>query len=70
MWQKLKQKKPSLTNKVTLGHSVAIVVKTHFEKDIAIIKVDNQMAIIQIQVENTFVEDVLLDGGTSVNIIT
>jgi hypothetical protein len=33
-------------------------------------KVDNQMVGVQIQVGNNIVEDVLLDGGASVNIIT
>jgi hypothetical protein len=45
--------------------NVAIVVETHFELDIIAIKVDNQMVVIQL-----LVEDVLIDGRTSVNIIT
>jgi len=44
--------------------SVAIVVDTHFELDTSTIKVDNQMAIIQVPVA-----DVVIDGGASVNII-
>ncbi len=51
-------------------HSVTIVVETHFEVDIIAIEVDNQMAIIRIQVGKNIVDDVLLDGGASVNIIT
>jgi len=50
-------------------HSVTIVVEIHFEVDIITIEVDNQMAIIQILVQKNIVEDVLLDGGASVNII-
>jgi hypothetical protein len=49
-------------NKVILEPSVAIVVETHS-------KVNNQMTIIQIQVRKNIVEDVLIDGGASVNII-
>ncbi len=45
------------------------MVETHSEVDIATIEVDNQMAIIQVQVVKNIVEDVLLNGGTSVNII-
>ncbi len=45
------------------------MIETHFEVDIAIIKVNNQMTVIQVQVGKNIVEDVLLDGGTSVNII-
>jgi hypothetical protein len=50
--------------------SVAIVIKTHYKVDIATIEINNQMAVIQIQVETNIFEDVLLDGGASVNIIT
>jgi len=67
MWQKQKPEKPNI--KVISKHSVAIVVETHFEKDTTTIEVDNQMAIIQIQVKKNFVEDILLGGGVSVNII-
>jgi hypothetical protein len=34
------------------------------------IEVDNQMAVIQVQVGKNIIKDVLLDGGASVNIIT
>jgi hypothetical protein len=37
---------------------------------VASIAIDHQMAIIKIQVGKKFVEDVLLDGGYGVNIIT
>jgi hypothetical protein len=46
------------------------VVETHVKLDTTTIKVDNQMAIIQVQVGKNIVEDVLIDGGASVNIIT
>jgi len=69
MWQKLKPKKPNITTQVIPKSNVAIVVETHSKLDIATIKVDNQMAIIQIQVGKNIVEDVMIDGGASVNII-
>jgi hypothetical protein len=34
------------------------------------IAIDHQMAMIQIQVGKNFIEDVLLNGGSRVNIIT
>jgi hypothetical protein len=46
------------------------MIETHFEVHIAVIEVDNQMVVIQVQVGKNIVEDVLLNGGTSVNIIT
>jgi hypothetical protein len=46
------------------------VVETHFKLNTAIIKVDNQMIVIQVQVGKSIVEVVLLDGGANVNIIT
>ncbi len=36
---------------------------------VASIAIDHQMAIIQVQVRKNFIEDVLLDGGSRVNII-
>jgi hypothetical protein len=36
----------------------------------AIVAIDNHMAIIQIQIGNNTIEDVLLDGGSSINFIT
>jgi hypothetical protein len=50
--------------------SVTIAVETHSKVDITIIEINNQMAVIQIQVGKNIVEDVLLDGGTNVNIKT
>jgi hypothetical protein len=53
-----------------LNPNVSTMVETHFELDIIVKEVDNRMVVIQIQVgKNTF-EDVLLDGGANVNIIT
>ncbi len=36
---------------------------------IALVAIDHQMAIIQVQIRKIFIEDVLLDGGSGVNII-
>jgi hypothetical protein len=69
MWQKLKPKKPSITIKVILKANVATMIETHFEVDITTMKVNNQMAIIQVQVGKNPIEDILLNGGASVNII-
>ncbi len=46
------------------------MVETHVKLDTTIIKVNNQMAITQIQVGKNIVEDVLIDGGASANFIT
>jgi hypothetical protein len=56
MWQKLKPEKPNIASKVISKLSVAIVVETHSEVDITTIEVDNQMAIIQVQVGKNIVE--------------
>jgi hypothetical protein len=42
---------------------------TLLERNVALIAIDHQMAIIQVQVRKNFIEDVLLDGGFGVNII-
>ncbi len=52
-----------------LKPSVATMVETYSKVDIVAIKVNNQMAVIQVQVEKNIVEDVLLNGGANVNII-
>ncbi len=70
MWQKLKPKKPNITTKQISKPNVAIVVGTHSELGTTFIKVDNQMAIIQVQVGKNIVEHVLINGRTNVNIIT
>jgi hypothetical protein len=70
MWKKLKLEKSNITIKQILEPNVAIVVETHVELDTIAIEVDNQMVAIQVQVGKNIVEDVLIDGGTSVNIIT
>jgi hypothetical protein len=49
--------------------NVAKMIETHSKVDIATIKVNNQVAIIQVQVGKNIIEDVLLDGRASVNII-
>jgi hypothetical protein len=46
------------------------VIETCSKVDIVAIKVDNQMAVIQVQVGKNIVEDVMLDGRISVNIVT
>ncbi len=43
---------------------------TLLELIITLVAIDHQMAIIQVQVGKNFIEDVLLDGGSKVNIIT
>ncbi len=48
--------------------NVAIVIESHFEVDTTFIKLNNQMVVIQIQVGKNIIENVLLNGRTSVNI--
>jgi len=70
MWQKLKPRKPNITTKSISKLSLTIVIETHSEIDTTTIEINNQMTLIQVQVGNNIVKDVLLNGGTSVNIIT
>jgi hypothetical protein len=55
---------------VILKPSITTVIETHSKVDTTTIEVDNQMEVIQVQVRKHIVEDVLLDGGANVNIIT
>jgi hypothetical protein len=70
MWQKLKLEKPNIVTKQISKPNVAIVFETQSKLNTTTIEVDNQMAVIQVQVGKNIVEHVLTDGGTSVNIIT
>jgi hypothetical protein len=70
MWEKLKLEKPNIATKVISEPNVTTMVETHSKLDTITVEVDNQMVIIQVQVGKNILEDVLLDGGASVNIIT
>ncbi len=48
MWWKLKPEKPNIATTMISEPSVAIMIKTHFKVNIIVIKVDNQMAVIQV----------------------
>jgi hypothetical protein len=67
MWQKLKLEKPNITIKVISKLNVATMTKSRFEINTIVIKVDNQMVVIQVQVRKNIVEDILFDGGVSVS---
>ncbi len=69
MWQKLKVEKPNILTKQILKPNVAIMVETHSELNTVAIEVNNQMVVIQVHMGKNIVEDVLIDGGASVNII-
>jgi tetrahydromethanopterin S-methyltransferase subunit G len=69
MWQKLKLEKLNITTKQISKPSIATIVETHDKLDTLAIKVDNQMEVIQVQVGKNIIKDVLIDGGTSVNVI-
>ncbi len=62
MWQKLKPKKSNITIKQMLEPNGATMVETCSKLDIIVTTLDNQMAIIQVQVGKNIVEDVLIDG--------
>jgi hypothetical protein len=48
MWKKLKLEKPNITTKTILEFSLDIIIETRSKVDTTTIKVDNQMAIIQV----------------------
>jgi hypothetical protein len=70
MWQKVKQKKPNIATKVMSKPNVTTMIKTRSKVETTTIEVENQMVVIQVQVGKNIVEDVLLDGGASVHIMT
>jgi hypothetical protein len=64
---KAKTRKTHNLSRATIEKQVNISV---LEVGIAIVTIDNHMAIIQVQIGNNTIKDVLLDGGFGVNIIT
>ncbi len=54
-------------NKTTIDKQVSSSI---LEVGIIIVAIDNHMVVIQVQIGKNTIEDVLLDGGFGVNIIT
>ncbi len=68
LWQKIKpKKKPHNLSSATTYKQVGSLVP---EVGIGVIVINNHMVVIQIQIGKNAIEDVLLDGGSRVNIIT
>jgi hypothetical protein len=66
-WQKLTLEKTQNVNRVTTNKQVGFLV---LEVGTIVVATDNHMAVIQVQIEKNTIENVLLDGGFGVNIIT
>ncbi len=62
-----KTKKTQSLSKTTTDKQISSLVP---EVKTAIAAIDNHMAIIQVHTGNNMKEDVLLDGGSGINIIT
>ncbi len=67
LWKKLKPKTTQNVNRATTYKQVGLLV---LEVGTSTIAIDNHMAIIQVQIGKNTIEDVLLDGGSIINIIT
>ncbi len=66
-WQKLKAKKIRILSKTTIEKQVGSLVP---KVGIAVVAIYNHMVVIQVQIGKNTIEDVLLDGGFGINIIT
>ncbi len=67
MWQKLKLEKNQNVSKATTKKQAGFSI---LEVGTTIVAIDNHMVIIQVQIGKNKIEDVLLDEGFRVNIIT
>jgi hypothetical protein len=65
-WQKLKLEKTQNVSKTTIEKQDGFSV---LEVGIIVVAIDNHMAVIQVQIGKNIIEDVLLDGGSRINII-
>jgi hypothetical protein len=67
LWQKLKLRITQNLNKTTPNKQVGSSIP---KVGTIAVTIDNHMAVIQVQIGKNTIEDVLLDGGFGVNIIT
>ncbi len=67
VWQKLKPKKTQNLSKATIEKQVGSLVPKVVT---TVVVIDNHMVIIQVQIGKNTIEDVLLDVGSKINIIT
>ncbi len=67
LWQKLKLEKIQNVSRATTYKQVGSLV---LELGITIVAIDNHMVVIQVHIGKNTIEDVLLDGGFGINIIT
>jgi hypothetical protein len=66
LWQKLKpEKTQNVSRTITEKQVGSLVPKVR----IVVVTINNHMAIIQVEIGKNTIEDVLLDGGSKVNII-
>jgi hypothetical protein len=65
-WQKLKLEKIHNLRGTTIEKQVGSSIP---KVRTAVVTIDNHMAVIQVQIGKNTIEDVLLDGGSGVNII-
>jgi len=67
LWQKLKLEKTQNVSKATTNKHVSSSIPKVGTTNVVI---NNHMAIIKVQIGKNIIEDVLLDGGSEINIIT
>ncbi len=66
MWQKVNDDKPQINTKSVNEKVTKFVV---LDIGITTIVIDNHMVVIQVQIGKNTIDDVILDGGSKVNII-
>jgi hypothetical protein len=70
-WQKMKPNKPLNVAKTNIEKTIPFVVlEVIVVVVVVVVVIDNHMAVILVQIGKNIIEDVLLNGGFGVNIIT
>ncbi len=67
LWKKLKLEKIQNVGKVTTNKQVGSLVP---KVGTFVITINNHMVVIKVQTRNNTIKDVLLDGGSRINVIT
>jgi hypothetical protein len=67
LWKKMKNNKPQMNTRAVNEKATTFVV---LDINTIVVAIDDHMVVIQVQIDKNIIDDVFLDGGSRLNIIT
>jgi len=67
LWKKMKINKPQMNTRAVNEKATTFVVP---DISTIVVAIDNHMVVIQVHIDKNIIDDVFLDGGSKLNIIT